>query len=493
MLCDPERVAAVIRVKAEAHLPDALWDWGGRLTDLQDTLLQLRNDPEMFVRHVIGAEPQQWQTEALRAIAANDKVAIKSGHGVGKTAFLSWLILWWLLTRYPTKIVATANTAHQLNDVLWTEVDKWARMMPEGFKNQLDFKSDKISLAGSSDSFCAFRTSRRENPEALQGFHSENMLIVVDEASGVPDVVFQVGEGAMSTKGAKTVLTGNPTRAEGFFFDAFHNNREQFECMTVSCEDADTVDPKFVEDMIAKYGAESNVTRIRVYGEFPTQSDDVLLPLHLVEDAVKRDIEPSPMTPVVWGIDVARFGGDRSALCKRQGQVLVEKCKTWQGKDLMEMAGIILSEYEATPYTLRPSSIFIDSIGVGGGLADRLSELDLPAIGIAVSESPSLKDRFTRLRDELFWKAREWFEARDCHIPNDEALISEVTAVRYKYQSTGKLKIESKDEMKRRGQRSPDVADAFVLTFAQEGATAMGQASRWNTRGTYKPDARWVV
>jgi hypothetical protein len=319
------------------------------------------------------------------------------------------------------------------------------------------------------------------------------MLIVVDEASGVPDVVFQVGEGAMSTKGAKTVLTGNPTRAEGFFFDAFHNNREQFECMTVSCEDADTVDPKFVEDMIAKYGAESNVTRIRVYGEFPTQSDDVLLPLHLVEDAVKRDIEPSPMTPVVWGIDVARFGGDRSALCKRQGQVLVEKCKTWQGKDLMEMAGIILSEYEATPYSLRPVSIFIDSIGVGGGLADRLAELDLPAIGVAVSESPSLKERFTRLRDELFWKAREWFEARDCKIPSDESLISEVTAVRYKYQSTGKLKIESKDEMKRRGQRSPDVADAFVLTFAQEGATALGQASRWNARATYKPDTRWVV
>ena len=466
---------------------------GWALTDLEDTLLKLRNDPEMFVRHVIGAEPQAWQTEALRAIASDNKLAIKSGHGTGKSAYLSWLILWWLLTRYPTKIVATANTAHQLNDVLWTEVDKWARQMPEGFKSQLDFKSDKISLSGSSDSFCAFRTSRRENPEALQGFHSENMLIIVDEASGVPDVVFQVGEGAMSTKGAKTVLTGNPTRAEGFFFDAFHANREQFHCMTVSCADADTVDPKFIGDMAAKYGEESNVYRVRVLGEFPTQSDDVLLPLHLVEDAVKRDIESSPMTPVVWGVDVARFGGDRSALCKRQGQVVTEKVKTWQGKDLMELAGIILTEYEATPYSLRPEQVFIDSIGVGGGLADRLSELGVPAIGIAVSESPSLKDRFTRLRDELFWKAREWFEARDCKIPNDEALISEVTAVRYKYQSTGKLKIESKDEMKRRGQRSPDVADAFVLTFAQEGAMALGHTSRWNTRASIKPDARWVV
>ena len=106
------------------------------MKDFSETLLKLRNDPELFVRHVIGAEPQAWQVEALRAIAADDKLALKSGHGIGKTAFLSWLILWWLLTRYPTKIVATANTAHQLNDVLWTEVDKWARQMPEGFREQ---------------------------------------------------------------------------------------------------------------------------------------------------------------------------------------------------------------------------------------------------------------------------------------------------------------------------------------------------------------------
>lgn len=466
---------------------------GRALTDLQNTLLALRNDPELFVRHVIGAEPQKWQSEALQAIALENKIAIKSGHGTGKTAFLSWLILWWLLTRYPTKIVATANTAHQLNDVLWTEVDKWARKMDEGFKAQLDFKADKISLVGSSDSYCVFRTSRRENPEALQGYHSENLLFILDEASGIDEQVFVVGEGAMSTHGAKSVMTGNPTRAEGFFFDAFHSNREQWHCMTVSCEDGEYVDPKFISDMADKYGIESNTYRVRVAGDFPTQSDDVLVPLHLVEDAVRRDVEAAPTTPVVWGVDVSRFGGDRSALVKRQGQVMLETAKTWQGKDLMELAGILLMEYEATPFSLRPQSVFIDSIGVGGGLADRLAELGLPAVSVAVSESPSLKDRYTRLRDELFWKAREWFEGRDCKIPNDETLISEITSIRYKYQSTGKLKVESKDEMKRRGQRSPDVADAFVLSFAHEGATAMGQISRWNNSGAIRPQTGWIV
>ena len=464
------------------------------MSDNSDLIVELYNDPVMFVETVLGVTPQKWQAEALRAVARNDRVSIASGHGVGKTAFQSWLVLWWLMTHYPCKIAVTANTAHQLSDVLWTEIDKWARKLPETWKDLLDFKSDKISLKGSSDSFAVARTSRRENPEALQGFHSENMLFLCEEASGIPDVVFQVGEGAMSTAGAKTVMCGNPTRSEGFFYDSHHGQRSKWHAMTVSCEDAPTtVSPEFLENMKEKYGEDSNVYRVRVLGQFPTQSDDVLLPLYLVEEATKRDVEASPTTPVVWGVDVARFGGDRSAVAKRQGQVLLEPIKTYQGRDLMEMAGIVLSEYEACPYMLRPVAIYIDAIGIGAGLADRLRELDLPAVAVQVSESASLKERFNRLRDELFWNTREWFEARDCHIPEDQTLIQELTAVRYSYLSSGKLKIESKDEMKRRGQRSPDVADAFVLTFAESGAIAGGYSKGYTSKRSYKPRTGWIV
>jgi hypothetical protein len=232
---------------------------------------------------------------------------------------------------------------------------------------------------------------------------------------------------------------------------------------------------------------------VRVLGEFPTQSDDVLLPLHLVEDAVTRDVEAGPTTPVIWGLDVARFGSDRSALAKRQGNVLIEPIKTWQNKDLMELSGIVLSEYDAVPYSMRPQAIYIDAIGLGAGLADRLRELDMPAVGISVSETASLKNKFNRLRDELFWSAREWFEARDVKIPSDDTLIAELTGIRYKYLSTGKLKVESKDEMKRRGQRSPDVADAFVLSFAQQGALAGGYSRGYNHNRSLKPKTNWVV
>mgnify|MGYP003317276019 CR=1 FL=1 len=120
----------------------------------------------------------------------NDKVAIRSGHGVGKTAFQSWLILWWMLTHYPCKIAITGNTQHQLQDVLWTELDKWYRQLPDGFKSQLDIKSDKIALHGAKDSYAVCRVSRRESPESLQGFHSENMLFICEEASGIPDIIF---------------------------------------------------------------------------------------------------------------------------------------------------------------------------------------------------------------------------------------------------------------------------------------------------------------
>ena len=462
-------------------------------TSISELLIQFHDDPVMFVEALLDVKPQPWQAEALMAVANNDRVAVKSGHGVGKTAFLSWLTLWWLCTHYPCKVAVTANTAHQLSDVLWTEIDKWARKLPQGVKDQLEFKTDKISLKGASDSFAVARTSRRENPEALQGFHSENMLFICEEASGIPDVVFQVGEGAMSTPGAKTVMCGNPTRSDGFFYEAFHTMRQYWKCMTVSCLDADTVSEQFLEGMAEKYGTESNVYRVRVLGEFPTQSDDVLLPLHLVEEAIGRDVEPAPTTPVIWGVDVARFGSDRSALAKRQGQVLIEPIKSWQNKDLMELAGIILTEHDATTYQLRPSAIYIDAIGIGAGLADRLRELGLPAIAISVSESASLKDRFNRLRDELFWNAREWFEARDCRIPDDQTLVQELTGIRYKYLSTGKLKIESKDEMKRRGQRSPDIADAFILSFAEQGAVAGGYSRSYSSNKPIRRNTSWII
>ena len=263
-----------------------------------DVLLALYNDPVLFVSSVLGAEPQAWQREALEAVRDSPRVAAKSGHGVGKSALLSWVILWYLITR-PCRIVCTANSANQLNQVLWSEIQKWARKMPKGLQSQLEITSDKITVKG-VDSSCHARVSRKENPEALQGFHHERLLFVIDECSGVDDIVFEVAQGALSTAGSKILMVGNPPRNSGYFCDAFHGNSHRWHKMTVSCEDADYVSEDFIEEMNQQYGEDSSTFAIRVKGEFPTDSADSLISRHLIEAAVPRDVEPMTGAPI-WG------------------------------------------------------------------------------------------------------------------------------------------------------------------------------------------------
>ena len=411
--------------------------------------------------------PEPWQSQALRLIAASDRIAIRAGHGVGKSALLAWVVLWFLITRVVAKVPCTAPTGHQLQDILWGELSKWRRRLAPEIRDYVDFKTDRIELTWApNECFAVARTARREQPEAFQGFHSENLLFVVDEASGVDDSIFEVGEGAMSTAGAKTVLAGNPTRRSGYFFDAFHRNRAAWATLRVPCADSSLVAPKYAASMAERYGADSNVYRVRVLGEFPNSEDDAVIPLAWCESAVCRDVAPIEGARTLWGLDVARFGPDRTALAKRRGNVLLEKVKFWHGKDLMQVVGLVAAAYEAADEDDQPDEILVDAIGLGAGVVDRLRELQLPARGINVAETDAVDPRLHRRRDELWWKAREWFEARDCVIPDDAELIAELSLPKYRYISTGKIEVESKDQMKSRHVQSPDLADAFCLTFA---------------------------
>ena len=410
--------------------------------------------------------PEKWQKNVLQSIIDNERVSVRSGHGVGKTAMLSWLILQWLITRYPSKVACTAPTAHQLEDVLWGEVAKWYRRMPDGLKNLLRLSRDRVEvLTAPQESFAVARTARKEQPEAFQGFHSENMLFIIDEASGVEDIIFEVGEGSMSTPGAKTLMTGNPTRTSGYYYDSFHSSRKLWSTHKVACSDSKMVTKRYVEEMKDKYGSTSNIYRVRVLGEFPSGDEDAVIPLALIEDAVTRQVDQVDGN-MVWGLDVARFGSDRSSLAKRMENTLTEPIRFWRGKDLMQLCGIVVDEFNKMKGNEIPHEILIDSIGVGAGVVDRLIELGLPARGINVAETPSIQTRFNRLRDELWWKTREWFEERNTHIPDQDELIAELAMPRYNYTSAGKLKVESKAEMRKAGMQSPDLADALCLTFA---------------------------
>jgi hypothetical protein len=306
----------------------------------------------------------------------------------------------------------------------------------------------------------------------MAGVHSDNVLLVVDEASGIPEKVFEAAAGSMSGLTATTLMLGNPVRTSGSFYESHHRLKNEWYTMHISCLDSPRVSKEFIREMAVRYGEDSSAYFVRVLGKFPKTDDDTILSLALVEDAQNRDVKMSEFTPKIWGLDVARFGMDSSVLAERQGTIVTE-LEAWKGKDLMQLVGLVHNKYSECLPSQRPIQIMVDSIGLGAGVVDRLRELDLPVRGINVAESPSMRGQYTNLRAELWFRMKEWLEARDCKIPKDEALFSELVSPRYFFSSTGKLQVESKQEMKKRGLPSPDRADAVILTLASEPSIAM--------------------
>lgn len=397
--------------------------------------------------------------------------------------FFAVTILWFLVCWPTCKIPCTAPTSHQLEDLLWPEVAKWLRVLQGRYPtlgSTVEIVGDRVRRVGAPDAaFAVRRTARPEQPEALQGFHDDYILFLVDEASGVPDRVFEVAEGALSTPGAYIVLAGNPTRSAGYFYDSHHKDRAAWYPMHINGERCRRVAREYIERMAAKYGTHSQVYKVRVQGEFITGFDAVI-PLELCEAAKIRQVAVIERAPVIWGVDVARFGDDSSALAKRKGNHQVGKVQERYGLDTMQTAGWVWSEYQAA--AVKPVAINIDVIGIGAGVVDRLTELGAPVCGINVAEAESApragaEREFNRLRDELWWRAREWLEAKDCVLADDDELIGELTTPKYTILSNGKTKVEGKDELKKRGVKSPNLADAWNLTFADT-ATSMPAMTR---------------
>lgn len=451
-----------------------------------DFLDRYESDPVLFVREVFGIEPDAWQREVLEAYGDPlcRRISIRSAHGVGKTAVVAWCASHHVLTRFPQKTAVTAPSSPQLFDAFYAEVLHWVRQLPDALRSLVVEKSDRMELKHAPESsFLTCRTSRQDQPEALQGIHAEHVLLIVDEASGVPEQVFEAAAGSMSGHNATTILIGNPVRTTGLFFDTHHRIASEWKRFHISAFDSPRVSDEFVKEMASRYGEDSNVYRVRVLGEFPLVDDDVAIPFELVEAAQQREVSTNPDAPVVWGVDVARFGGDRSALCKRRANRVMEPVRFWRDLDLMKLTGVIKNEFDQCQFADKPAEILVDVIGIGAGVVDRLRELNLPVRGINVSESPALKDRYANLRAELWFLAKEWLHARDCALPDDDHVLArELVSSKYFYASSGKLQIESKADMKKRGIPSPDAADAFCLTFASDMATiTLGQSRQaWN-------------
>ncbi len=456
----------------------------------EEIISHWRERPDLCVQDVFDVKPDDWQADALIALAEQDRVSIRACHGPGKSALDTWAIVTFMLCYFPTRVPCTAPTSHQLDDILWSEIAKWLRHMDSNLQGLFRLTRERLEWTSAPrESFAVARTARPEQPEALQGFHSENMLFVLDEASGIHDKIFEVAQGSLSTAGSKILMTANPTRTSGYFYDSHTRMRDHWATFKVGHEDSPRVTEEYVEYIAAKYGKDSNVFRVRCLGEFPTSDDDTLVPFHAVEAARGREIKP--IGDIVWGLDVARFGDDRTSLCKARKNAIIEPFQWWQGMDTMVTVGKVAREYNKTPVDQRPISIYVDVIGIGAGVVDRLQEQDIPAIGVNVAESASSIEDFMRLRDELYWQAREFFTEQDSTIPegsNDiedvmEIFAAEISTPTYKENSNGKIMVEKKADMKKRGLRSPDIAESFILTRMHPFSfrTAFTNKTKFNT------------
>jgi hypothetical protein len=455
-----------------------------------DFLEMYRNDPVLFVKNVLGATPQPWQENFLRAVARGERrISVRAGHGVGKSTACSWALIWHMVTRFPQKAVVTAPTSAQLFDALYSETKAWINKLPPALKELFEVFSDRIVLKDAPESsFISARTSSAERPEALAGVHSEHVLLVVDEASAVHEAVFEAAAGSMSGHSATTIMISNPTRNSGLFYKTHHALASDWFRMHVSCLNSPLVSSDFVRQIKATYGEDSNAYRIRVLGEFALADDDTLIPADLVDSAIDRDIVPPEDEQIVYGVDVARYGTDRTALCKRRGNVVLE-IKSWGGLDLMQTVGTIVNEAKLD----NPEEICVDTIGLGSGVADRLREMGYNVVDVNVAESSAMNPNANKLRDDLWMSVKDWLGTRAVKLPKDDILRQELVAPRYTFTSLGKIVVESKDSMRRRGMRSPDLADALCLTFAGQAAQIGGRALAWKPGKPLKRSIAGIV
>ena len=430
---------------------------------LVSTVDRWRDNILDFVVECLDAEPTKQQEEALNAFSVpGAHVSIRSGHGTGKSTIFAWVALWALVCFWDVKIPATAPTAHQLEDILFPEIEKWRARMLEPWRSAIQVKSDKVVMDG-TPGFVAARTGRKENPEALQGFHADNLIFLIDEASGIPEQIFEVARGALSTEGARILMAANPTRLTGYFYNSHHKNRDLWTRFQFSCLDSPRVSPAYAKEIAEEYGEDSDMYRVRVLGEFPHASEMQFMPGDVVEAAMGRHLreEMFDFAPVVIGVDVAMFGGDRSVVFLRQGlmsKMLYQK-RGVKPEELAARVAMFEDEYRA-------DAVIVDATGVGEAVMSSLRLMNRSPVAFYAGEKALLENCHNR-RTEVWYKMRKWL-CDGGAVPDEADLRDDLVGPEYSTNSRGQLQLERKQDMKKRGLASPDLADALAVTFGAE-------------------------
>lgn len=434
-----------------------------------------QKNPVLFAEEVCSFHPDEWQRNVLMDIAGYTKVSVRSGHGVGKTGVEAVVLLWFLSCfRFP-KVIATAPTRQQLNDILWSEVEKWRSKSPL-LQELLTWTKTYVYMKGYEKRWFAVAKTASE-PESMQGFHEENMLIIVDEASGVEDAIMEAILATLSGKNNKLLMCANPTRTTGTFYDSHNRDRGMYKCHRVSSLDSARTNKENIASFIRKYGEHSNVVKVRVYGDFPAQEDDVFLPLPLIEQSVINELDTEKIYKITMGVDVARYGDDETIIATNVGGI-IDIPIVRHGQSLMTTVGDIVMQYKRLikeyPNYKGVITVNIDDTGLGGGVTDRLEEVKeeerlrrLEIVPVNFGSKPpqdGSEDRYQDISTYMWATLKTLMENREVRIVNDEELVAQLSVRKYSITSTGKIMLESKKAMKDRGIKSPDRGDAVVLS-----------------------------
>jgi hypothetical protein len=428
-------------------------------------LAPYQDDPIGFAREVLGVEPWLRQRDILRAVQQYDRVAVRSGHKVGKSNSAAILTLWWLSTRPRGRVVLTSTTARQVNVILWSEVKRLharAQARIGGEIHQLANSGLVLDRERYAFGFTADR------PEAMAGISGDQLLYILDEASGISNPIFEAVEGNLAG-GGKQVMFSNPTQTSGVFYEAFHTQRQAWQTLHIDSREAvgagipGLATQEWVDSYLSKYGPESPITQVRVFGNFPSSSDMTVIALGLVEAAKNRyDTTPRGET-LRAGLDVARFGSDISVLVGVWGP-RAEVLATYRQLDGYDLAGRVIRDLEGVAQG-QPVRLNYDSAGVGASVEDflkRNSPAWLTSSPVNSAEA-SPDEAYANTRAQGWFGLRDWLSAGGA-IPALDKLEADLVTPTYSFDSRNRYLVESKDALKKRlGGRSTDYGDALWL------------------------------
>jgi hypothetical protein len=429
-------------------------------------------EPNTILEHETG--PDEWQTDILRDIGngvkldAAIKIAARSGHGIGKTCLIAWIIKWFMDTRPNPQGVVTANTNPQLESKTWRELAKWHNLSKT--KAWCKHTASKFYRLDSEQTwFTKPIPWSKDRSEAFAGTHERHVLVIYDEASAIDDIIWDVTEGAMTGEPGPEATTrlwivfGNPTKNTGRFSECFKKNRNRWTTYEIDSRNAKKSDKTLIDEWIEDWGEDSDFVRVRVKGQEPRAGDMQFIGSDLVEPNLGKSIRPEDYhySTKIMGLDVAREGDDMSVLCMRQGPAVY---------DLVKMRGLktgpLCARVAQEINEWNPDAIFID-VGFNPGAYDLLKDWGYKVHEVKFGSSPIDTEHYRNKRAEM-WGEMKKYLATGPALPDDNELRDDLLGPQYGGNSNdgGKLLLESKRDMKKRGLASPDCGDALALTFA---------------------------